>query len=77
MTEFRLNIDRPTGVARLHSATSKHPNCQPQPKNEKDGYWQDFETVQEASDHASQLKLRFEHCQLCVALYIETYGVSQ
>ena len=76
MTQFRLNIDRPTKIAKLHSVTSRHPDCQPQPKDEKDGYWKNFQTVQEASDYASKLNVDFKHCQLCIGK-IETYAVSE
>ena len=66
MTEFRLNIDRPTKTARLHRASSTLPECQPQDKNPEDGHWLGLETVQDANDEASKSGTRLKYCKKCI-----------
>ena len=69
MTQFRLNIDRPTKIARLHSAASKHPDCQPQDKKPEDGYWMELETAQKANGEASKLGLQLKYCKKCLGYF--------
>ena len=73
---YRLNIDRPTKLARLHVTSSRHSNCQPREKNPNDGHWKVIETIRGAEAEASKLGLDLKLCKTCMSALIETKAMG-
>ena len=63
---FRVNVDKPTKLARIHTVNSDYRRCQPRKKKPKDGWWiLRLDTRQGAIESAEETGLHIRLCKLC------------
>jgi len=65
MSNYIVNIDRPTGIVRIHRRPASDIRCTPQAKHPPDGHWEECDSLTAANAIARRENCRAEPCQIC------------